>query len=209
MTKILIAGATGLVGGHVLTLALADDRIESVIAPTRRPLATHAKLYNPVSNLSSLSADSDWWAVDGVVCTLGTTRANAGSAEAFRAIDLDMQLAVAQHARAHGAQRFALTSSMGADSESRHLYLRTKGELEVALKQLAWPSLTIVRPGAILGERAETRNSEIIFGALLRIIGPILPRRFRGNSAQSIARVLLEAAIVGIPGTHIVNADKI
>ena len=148
MTRILIAGATGLVGGHVLSRALADDRIDSVIAPTRRPLATHHKLTNPVLDFSRLPADADWWAVDGVVCSLGTTRASAGSAEAFRAVDFGLQLAVARHTRDHGAERFALTSSMGADPGSRFLYLRTKGELEVAVTHLRWRSLTIVRPGA-------------------------------------------------------------
>ena len=209
MTSILIAGATGLVGGHVLSQALADDRVDSVVAPTRRPLPRHPKLTNPVIDFSQLPANADWWTVNGVVCSFGTTRSSVGSAEAFRAIDLDLQLAVAQHARTHGAERFALTSSMGADPGSRFLYLRTKGELEEAVRHLGWSSLTIVRPGAILGDRAKPRGGERIVGAMLRTIGPVLPRRFRGNPAEDIARVLLEAAIDGASGTHVVNGGHI
>ena len=209
MTRILIAGATGLVGGHVLERALADARIERVVAPTRRPLPAHPRLVNPVLDMARLPADADWWAVDGVVCTLGTTRANAGSAQAFRAVDFDLQLAVARHTRAHGAQRFALTSSMGADPRSRWLYMRTKGELETAVAQLGWPSLTIVRPGPILGQRQESRVGERLTAAVLSVLGPVLPRQWRGNPAQHIAAALLEAAVNGAPGRHLLDAGQI
>lgn len=209
MTKILIAGATGLVGGHALLQALADDRIESVIAPTRRPLAKHPKLINPIFGDLLLPADAEWWAVDGVICTLGTTRAKAGSAEAFRAVDLDLQLAVARYSRAQGAQSFALTSSMGADAGSRFFYLRTKGELEAAVAQLDWPSLTIIRPGVILGDRDESRLSEQVTAVALRVLAPILPRRYRGNPAQDIARALLEGAVNGPLGHHVLDSGRL
>lgn len=209
MTRILIAGATGLVGRHVLSQALADRRVDGVVAPTRRALPAHPKLLNPVSDMTALPADADWWAVDGVVCSLGTTRAAAGSAEAFRAIDLDLQRDVARLARGHGAERFALTSSTGANARSRFLYLRTKGELEAAVTHLGWPSLTILRPGAILGDRDEVRTAERVTAAALRILGPFLPRTYRGNPAHDIAASLLEAALNGSPGTHIVEAGEI
>lgn len=209
MTSILIAGATGLVGGHALSQALADDRIERVIAPTRRPLPPHPKLTNPVMDFSALHADAEWWTADGVICSLGTTRAAAGSAQAFRAVDLDLQLAVARYARAHGAKRFALTSSMGADPASRFLYLRTKGELEVAVGALGYPSLTIVRPGAILGNRPTPPVGERVVGALLRAVGPILPKRYRGNPAADIARVLVGAALNGPQGARVIDGGQI
>lgn len=208
MTRLLIAGATGLVGSHVLSQALADPRVASVVAPTRKALAKHPKLTNPVSSMP-FSADAEWWNVDGAVCTLGTTRADAGSAAAFRAVDLDLQLKVARQARKHGAQRFTLTSSMGADPKSRFLYLRTKGELEAALSGLGWPSLTIVRPGAILGDRGTMRLGERLAAAALRVIGPVLPKAYQGNPAAEIARTLLEAAVNGPPGQHIIKAGQI
>jgi uncharacterized protein YbjT (DUF2867 family) len=208
MTRLLIAGATGLVGSHVLAEALADARVVSVVAPTRKALAKHPKLTNPVSP-EPFSTDADWWKVDGAVCTLGTTRADAGSAAAFRAVDLELQLKVAQQARRHGAERFALTSSMGADPKSRFLYLRTKGELEAALDELGWPSLTIVRPGAILGSRGTMRLGERLTAGALRLIGPVLPKAYRGNPAAEIARTLLEAAVNGPPGKRIIKAGEI
>lgn len=209
MTSILIAGSTGLVGRHVLARALEDVRINRVVAPTRRALSPHPKLVNPVLDMSALPARAQWWGVDSVVCTLGTTRANAGSDAAFRAIDFDLQLAIARHTFAHGARRFALTSSMGADPDSRFLYLRTKGELENAVSQLDWYSLTIIRPGAILGEREEARAGEAITATALRILAPVLPKKYRGNQAQDIAALLFASAVDGTPGQHILKSGDI
>jgi uncharacterized protein YbjT (DUF2867 family) len=160
MTKILLAGATGLVGGDVLSRLLRDERVSQVVAPTRRPLAPHPKLLNPIADSNDLPLDAEWWSADGAICALGTTRAKAGSAAAFRAIDYDYALAIAARVREGGAARFALTSSVGADARSRFLYTRTKGELEDAIAKLGFPSLTIVRPGFLDGNRSENRPME-------------------------------------------------
>ncbi|NIA75826.1 hypothetical protein HBA43_14805 [Providencia rettgeri] len=69
--KLLIVGATGLVGSHVLSLALADSRVTQVIAPTRRDLPEHAKLWAPTVDFNHLPDEADLWGVDAVVCTLG------------------------------------------------------------------------------------------------------------------------------------------
>jgi uncharacterized protein YbjT (DUF2867 family) len=209
MTRILLVGATGLVGSHVLARALADSRIDSVVAPTRRALPPHAKLTNPLVDFSALPEDAGWWSVDGVICTLGTTRAAAGTDEAFRTVDYAYPLAIAKIARRHGAQRFALNSSLGADAKSRLLYPRTKGEVERDLQALDYPSLTIVRPGLIGGARAEFRAGERVASAVLAVLGPLLPRRYRISPAAAIANALIDAAIDGAPGIHIIEAERL
>ena len=75
MTKLLIAGATGLVGKLVLAQALADKRVDRVIALTRRPIASSDKLETVVIDFSNMPGQASWWSVDGVVCALGTKRA--------------------------------------------------------------------------------------------------------------------------------------
>lgn len=207
--RILLVGATGLVGSHVLARLLSDDRIEAVIAPTRHPLASHAKLQNPIVDFTRLPIDADWWTVDGAICTLGTTRAKAGSDAAFRQVDHDFPLAVARLVREHGASRFALNSSMGANASSRLLYPRTKGEVEQAIRDLGFPSLTIVRPGLIGGQRDEFRMGERIASAALTALAPLLPRRYRISPATAIADALIEAAVDGAPGVHIIEADRL
>ena len=73
MTRLLLAGATGLIGSGVLKLLLGDERVTQVVAPTRRPLAPHPKLLNPIADSTPLPLDAAWWAVDGAICALGTT----------------------------------------------------------------------------------------------------------------------------------------
>jgi uncharacterized protein YbjT (DUF2867 family) len=209
MTRILLSGATGLVGGTALTRMLGDERVTQVVAPTRRPLAPHAKLLNPIADSTNIPLDAAWWAVDGAICALGTTRAQAGSAAAFRAIDFDYALAIATAARSGGATRFALTSSLGANAQSRLLYPRTKGELENAVRRLNFESLTIVRPGFLGGPRREMRPVERAIGLILRIAAPILPASARISPAATVAALLVEAAIDGDAGQHIITSADI
>jgi uncharacterized protein YbjT (DUF2867 family) len=206
MTTLLIAGATGLVGRDALARALADPRIGHVTAPTRSALPQHTKLTNPIVDFEALPLEADWWRADAVICALGTTRAKAGSAAAFYRVDHDYPLAVAQAAKAHGAQAFALVSALGADASSSLLYNRTKGEVEASIGALDFPSTTIVRPGLIGGERDEFRAAERVSEAILRVLGPVLPRGWRISPAANIAATLIEAAVAAPPGRHIISA---
>ena len=89
MVNLLILGGTGLVGQQVIYQALGDASISRVIAPTRRPLAPHAKLINPIVDFKALPTDAAWWAADAVLCALGTTMRLAGSRARFREVDHD------------------------------------------------------------------------------------------------------------------------
>ena len=209
MKALLIAGATGLVGGSVLALALADDHVTQVVAPTRRPLTPHRKLLNPIVSSASFPVNADWWHVDSAICALGTTRAKAGSADAFRTIDHDYILSLAEEVRRGGARRFALTSSMNANAHSPFLYSRTKGEVEEAIRRLAFPSLTIVRPGLLGGKREEDRPLESFAEGILRLTAPILPASARINPAPVVAALLLNAALGADDGTHIITSADI
>lgn len=209
MSRVLIAGATGLVGRHALSLALADPRVSRVVAPTRRALAAHERLENPVVDFETLPAQAPWWSVDGVVCALGTTIRDAGSQAAFRRVDVDYVLAVAANARDAGARAFALNSSLGADPDARGFYLRCKGEAERGVEALGYPSLTIVRPSIIGGERERRRPMEHLGMVALRALEPLVPKRYRVAPAERIARALLDAALMATPGVRIVESEAI
>jgi uncharacterized protein YbjT (DUF2867 family) len=205
--KLLLVGATGLVGGHVLRQALAEPRIDLVVAPTRRPLPEHAKLQAPLVDFEHLPEDASWWQADAVVCTLGTTIKTAGSRETFRRVDHDYPLAAARLARRHGTPTYVLNSALGADASSRIFYNRVKGQLEQALAQIGFTSLTHVRPGLIGGERQEPRAGERALVIALGALAPLLPRRWRVNPAENIARALIDSALRGEPGVHVVTSD--
>lgn len=207
--KVLIVGATGLVGGHVLTLALADERVMEVIAPARRALAAHPKLHAPAVDFNALPEDAAWWNVDAVICALGTTMRIAGSQAAFRRVDYDYPLTVARLARKHGVPVYVLNSSLGANPAARSFYLRVKGETERDLAALGFASLTYVRPGLIGGERQEFRLGERIAEAVLTVLGPLVPKAWRINPASTIASALLEAALAAKPGTHVIASDQL
>jgi len=207
--KLLLVGSTGLVGRHVLELALTDPRVDHVTALSRKPLPPHPKLDTPPIDFDNLPEDATWWRADAVICTLGTTMKTAGSEEAFRRVDHDYPLTVARLAARHGTPAYALNSAMGADPSSRFLYNRVKGEVESTLRTCGFPSVTLVRPGLIGGERAEFRLGEKIATFLLTGLGPLLPRKWRINPASKIAAALLEAAIVGKPGVTVISSDSL
>jgi uncharacterized protein YbjT (DUF2867 family) len=209
MKTLLLSGATGLVGQSVLQLALADARVDKVVAPTRRPLPAHPKLENPVEDFDALPAEAPWWHVDGVICTLGTTRRRAGPQAAFRRVDFDYPLAVARLAKTHGAAAFALNSSLGADPQARVFYARTKGEVEAALRTVGYPSLTLVRPGLLGGGRTEFRFGERLATLGLTVLGPVLPRRYRIVPAVRVAAALLESALAAAPGVQVIESEQL
>lgn len=208
--KILHVGASGLVGQRVLARLLESPAVERVVAPTRRALdIAHSRLHNPVVDFDSLPGDADWWAVDAVICTLGTTIADAGSRDAFRRVDHDYPLQVARIARRHGARTYALNSAMGAHAGSSVFYSRIKGELEDALAALDYPSLVLVRPGLIDGERARPRAGEAVALSVSRVLRPLLPMQWRPSRAMKIADALVDAALHPVPGRHVVSAAQL
>ena len=159
--KVLILGASGLVGAHTLRLALAHPRIAQVIAPTRKALPTHEKLTNPVSgSLQTLVASVPEWGPDALICALGTTMAKAGSRASFREVDYVLPLHFGTAAKASGASTFALVTAIGAAADSRFFYPRTKGKPERDVRAIGFDSLTIVRPSMIGGQREEHRAGE-------------------------------------------------
>lgn len=205
---LLLVGATGMVGRHVLEQALADPRVVSVVAPSRRELPAHPKLSSPLVDYEHLDELASWWRADAVICTLGTTLRTAGSKPQFRRVDYDYPLFVARLARAHGTPVYVLNSATGADSESRFFYNRVKGELEDGLRQVGFDLLSLVRPGVIGGHREEFRLGERLLVGVLGAAGPLLPKRWRLNPAASIAQVLLEEALSPKRGLTIVSAEQ-
>lgn len=207
MHAVLHVGASGLVGQQVVRRLLGDPRVGRVVAPARRALGIeHPRLLVPVVSFDALPQEAPWWQVDAVICTLGTTLAQAGSRDAFRRVDYAYPLAVARLAHAHGARNFALNSAMGADPASRVFYSRVKGELEEALAHIGFEALTLVRPGLIDGERVERRTGEALALAVSRMLRPALPRAWRPSRAGRIADALVEAALAPRPGVTTVEA---
>ncbi|MCE5364598.1 oxidoreductase [Pseudomonas anguilliseptica] len=201
---ILLAGATGLTGEHLLDRLLNEPTVARVLAPSRRPLATHAHLENPQGELLALLPQLSG-KVDTAFCCLGSTIKQAGSQEAFRAIDHDLVLAFAERARALGARHLLVISALGADANSTVFYNKVKGEMEQALRAQGWPQLTIVRPSLLLGSRQEFRLGERLAAPFMRW----LPGKYRGIEATVLARALWRLALEEDAGTRVIESDQL
>lgn len=193
--KIMLLGATGLTGGKVLEGLLAKEEVSSVVALVRRKLpGTHAKLEQHEIDFDRMDEQSELFAVDAIVCCLGTTLKKAGSREQFRKVDFGYPLKAAELGRVNGAKTFALMSAIAASSSSTVFYNRVKGELEDAVKALGYPYLAIYQPSLLLGDRGEQRTAEALGMRVMplvnrALIGPL--EKFRGIDASTVATAMV------------------
>lgn len=203
--KLMVLGASGAVGQHVVEQALSSSDFSRVIAPTRQAMAPNDKLENPVIDYEALTGKEPWWQVDAVVCCLGTTHKLAGSAQQFFRVDHDYVMMAAEFAQAQGCKAFVYNSSVGANAKSWvSNYTRTKGLVEQHLQEAGFKSLTIVRPPLLAGaKRPDTRPGED-FGLLLNsLFGFLLPASLRAAHVSDVARCLLREVVKQTAGVHI------
>ena len=191
--KVLLAGATGLVGGQILQALLDDQTVSEVHALSRRPLnISHPKLQVHIVDFHNVPVLPQ---IDEVYLALGTTIKVAGSKAAFRAVDVDANLAVAQAAFAAGARRVGLVSAGLANAKSSMFYTRVKGELEDALKAIPFAALVIAQPSLLLDYRnglgQPTRIGEIIAIPMAKLLAPLLPGAYKPVHARAVAQALV------------------
>ncbi|MHA6310008.1 NAD-dependent epimerase/dehydratase family protein [Pantoea sp. S-LA4] len=190
MNRVLLTGATGLVGSHLLRLLIDDPRVDEIIAPTRRALPAMRKVINPVeADLTDVLGPLQT-SLDTVFCCLGTTRKQAGSKQAFIHVDYTLVVDSGLSGLRLGAKQMLVVSAHGANRHSPFFYNRVKGEMENALRHQGWPRLTLVRPSLLLGDRAQTRPGESLMAPLFRL----LPGNWRSVTARDVARCLHQQA---------------
>lgn len=206
---LLILGATGQVGRHLLSQALAHPQVAQVVAPTRRPLPPQARLHNPVVDFRTLP-QAPWWQADAALCALGTTMRLAGSRAAFAEVDHDHVLAAARLARQAGTPTFVLNSSLGARAASGNFYLQVKGRTEDDLAALGFGSLTLVRPSLLDGgPRADARPGEALGLVLVKAAGRLVPARWRAVRTDVVARHMLDSALRAAPGRQVIESEEL
>jgi uncharacterized protein YbjT (DUF2867 family) len=204
----LLAGATGLIG-HALAAQWAGPADLHLLV--RRPLATpgvHCRV-----RVVDFTALPQLPPAESAFCCLGTTIKQAGSREAFRAVDFDAVLAFAHAARTAGVGRFAVVSALGANPGSSNFYLRVKGEMEEALGALGFEQLVIVRPSLLAGNRAvlgqPPRLGEVLTLALTAPLAPLIPRAWRPIAAATVARAMVLALAQALPGRRVIESAEL
>ena len=190
MSRVLITGATGLVGGILLRMLVNDARVDAIAAPTRRPLEPISGVFNPHDPQLTDALAMVTEPVDTVFCCLGTTRREAGSKEAFIHADYTLVVDTALTGLRLGARHMLVVSALGANARSPFFYNRVKGEMENALMEQEWERLTIARPSMLLGNREKHRVNESLFAPLFRI----MPGNLKSIAAQDVASAMMKAA---------------
>lgn len=209
--KILLIGATGMVGEAVLEQARMADRTLTYLA---RRGAVHG------AGHSGIVADSADWPQhiadaqpDIILSALGSTMKQAGSQAAFRAMDYDIQINAARAARAAGARQMVLVSAMGASAAARNFYLKTKGEVERDIAALGFERLDILRPGLLLGDRAGPRRwGEAAAMGLAPVldrlmVGPLAP--YRSVRGADVAAAMLRLSGATDAGKFVYHSGQI
>ena len=207
----LLAGATGLIGRALLSRLLATADYQRVTVLVRRAasdIEAHSKLAVRTVDFANLPAPFP--AVDDVYIALGTTIKTAGSQEAFRQVDFDYVVGVAEAARAAGAIRLAVVSALGANAHSHVFYNRVKGEMQQAIAGLGYQTLVIAQPSLLVGDRAAlgqpVRNAEVLVARLLRPVMGFVPKGVRPIAAGDVAAAMLKATLAGQAGTRILGS---
>lgn len=190
MSDPLLIGATGLVG----TLVLDRAHGRPLTALVRRPITP------PAPTITVDVGDSSTWPnriaairPDTLLCCLGTTRRQAGSEAAFRAVDQHLVLNCAQAAADAGARQMIIITSVGANPKSGNLYLNAKGLVEQGISAMAFDRVDFLHPGLLIGDRAERRVAE----RMAQIAAPLMDalmqgslRRYRSIRADTVANAI-------------------
>ncbi len=197
--RIAMIGATGLIGRALAPLLVAAGHEVVLVGRRSAGVAAAREKIGPMADWPSMIADES---ADVAISTLGTTIKQAGSWDAFRAVDVDAVLGFAGAAKAAGARQMLSVSSVGALHGARNRYLAMKGEAERGLEQLKFERLDIVRPGLLLGNRGgDPRMGERIAIAVSPFLGLLLRGKldkFAAIRADQVAAAM--AALVGSAG---------
>jgi len=206
--KVILLGATGMIGQGVLRECLSDPGVEAVVALGRGPSrASHPKLRDLVApDLLDLAPHAAaLGGFDACFLCLGVTSAGLAEAE-YRRITRDLTVGVAsQLARLNPGMTFTYVSGAGTDAteRGRSMWARVKGETENALLRLPLRRAYMFRPGLIQplhGIRSRTPSYRVVY-AILAPLFPLLHRLLPDHltTTERLGRAMLAAARHGAP----------
>jgi len=216
MVKVILLGATGMVGQGVLRECLLDPEVEIVLTIGRNASQQHHQKMREVvhTDLSDLSAiEGSLSGYDACFFCLGVSAAGM-SEEAYRRVTYDLTISVATTlAKLNPKMTFIYVSGAGTDGteRGRMMWARVKGETENALLQMPFRVVYMFRPGYIQplhGIRTKTRW----YRAAYALVGPFYPlwkRLFPKyvTTTECVGRAMLNVAKRGAPRSVLENQD--
>ncbi|MFO0572247.1 MAG: NAD(P)H-binding protein [Polyangiaceae bacterium] len=210
--RVLIAGSSGMVGGHALDICLERPDVARVTSIVRKRTGReHPKLLEVVhADFLDFSAIVDAFrGHDACLFCVGVYTGQVPDAE-FRRITVDVTVAFAEVLRRHSPHvAFCFLSGAGADpsEKSRMSFARYKGAAENALSALGFERLHVFRPGYIhpVVAREEPNFSYKLMRAVHPVLGWVYPNV--GVDSDALARVMVDAALSGCEKTVLENRD--
>jgi uncharacterized protein YbjT (DUF2867 family) len=211
--RLVIIGATGMVGGYALGYALDHPGVRAVTAIGRKSTSgTHPKLTEVLHNdFADCSALADTLSgQDAAVFCLGTYTGAVPDAE-LRRVTVDYTVEFARVLRGSSPKAtFVFLSGSGADptGRSRLAFARYKGEAEKTLSADAFPRLYIFRPAYIYP--VEPRREPNFSYRMLRALYPVFRRVFPSQviPADDLGHAMVDAAVHGIDQRDVVVLEN-
>ena len=214
--KVVLFGATGMVGQGVLRECLLDPDVESVLAIVRKTsLPQHDRLREIVhQNVSDLSAIEDrLTGFDACFFCLGVS-AGGVKEEEYRRLTYDLTVSVARTlAKLNPAMTFIYVSGAGTDSteSGRLMWARVKGRTENALLQMPFKAVYLFRPAYIqplYGVRTKTAWYGAAY-AVMRPFYPVLKTLFPNyvTTTECVGHAMLNVSKRGFPNPVLENRD--
>ena len=215
--KVILFGATGMVGQGVLRECLLDPDVEGVLAIARTPIEPpHEKLRTLIhADFTDYTAiESELWGYDACFFCLGITSVGM-TEEAYHRITHDFTVAAAKAVLARNpGMTFVFVSGTGTDSteKSRTMWARVKGKAENAIIAMPFKDKYMFRPGVIQplhGIRPSRRPLvRLVYAALsplLSLLRAVLPGRI--TTTENVGRAMLAVAKRGSDKKVLENRD--
>lgn len=212
--KVLLFGATGMVGQGVLRECLLDSDVERVLAVGRAETGQrHEKLRELVHpdlfDLSPIAGELAGY--DACFFCLGVSSAGMDEQEYTR-VTYDMTMAVARTlAQLNPSVTFIYVSGTGTDSSERGrtMWARVKGRTENALLELPFEAKYMFRPAFIQPMHGITSRTRL-YRILYAVVGPLYPlwkALFPGyvTTTEKVGKAMLRVAKSGAPGPVLEN----
>ncbi|WPO68621.1 NAD-dependent epimerase/dehydratase family protein [Acinetobacter haemolyticus] len=196
--KAIVIGATGLVGQALVSELQQSDSFETITVVVRKKLDTldsYSKVNQLVIEDFLLLNDEDVNTYTHAFSCLGSTIKNAGSKEAFYAIDYEINAHFADLIQDKNIH-FLIVSALGANANSPVFYNKVKGELEDYLKSLSIFKLSIFQPSLLIGKRSDVRLLEDMAQTAFKLIEKkwTKPFKFKPVTAEQLAHTMVVAA---------------
>jgi uncharacterized protein YbjT (DUF2867 family) len=206
--KVIVFGATGMVGQGVLRECLQDAGVEVVQTVGRKATGAHDSKLREIVHADLWhyeSIEGDLKGFDACFFCLGVTSAGMNEADYTR-ITHDIAIAAGETlSRLNPGMTFVFVSGMGADSseQGRTMWARVKGKAENALMRLPFQAVYVFRPGfiqALYGIRSRTsvyRILYVVLSPLIPLLRAALPNQVL--TTEDIGRAMLKVVRRGAP----------